>query len=203
MDGEIGLLLVQTTLGPSERSWHPAFKTPKGWVLFDAAEWEYNPGAFGIFEEVERVTSEVLGTVGEGAEMQRFVRFHFVKSRHDSDMGICEIEFESHDLEVICAIGGETVLCTPPLYDTYSFSRDVDRDLCDEETLKTLPTDSTPVKITYSSKVEWTTTPAPAVVISDVGTTGAPTLGLASRPLMLAAGTYTFADLTAPAAKSP
>jgi tetratricopeptide (TPR) repeat protein len=201
--GDVGLLIVQSTLGPSEKLWHPAFKTAKGWVVFEPAEWEYNPGAFGIFEEVERVSSEDIGSMGEGADARRFVRFRFVKSRHDSDMGICEIEFESHDLEVVCSMQGELVACTPPIVNTYSFTREVDRELCDEETLKTLPTDSTPVKITYTADVSWTMTPDAAVVVANVGTTGAPTLGLASRPLMLAAGTYGFAILSGSPAPLP
>jgi hypothetical protein len=137
-----------------------------------------------------------VGEAGEGDAAARYVRFDFVKSRHDSDMGICEVELESHDLEVFCGIVGNTVACTPPILTTYSFSREVDRELCDEETLRSLPTDSKPVKISYTADVRWTMSPAPSVTVAAVATAGSPSLGLASRPLMLADGTYPLADLT-------
>jgi len=195
--GEVGLLVFTVSDGPEERSWHPIFKTRSGWVLFDAAEWEYNPGALGIFEEIERVSGEVLGTLGEeGDAQQRFVRFSFSKSRRDSDMGICELELETHSLSVVCGARGDEVACTAPVLEAHSFTRELEREICDEETLRGLTEPPSQQKRTYTAEVSWTMTPVPALVVANVSTSGDPTIGFAYRPLMLPAKTYTFEELS-------
>jgi hypothetical protein len=69
----------------------------KGFVPVAKLGWEYNPGAFGIYEDFE------LTTVAEkAAGKTKVVWIEGTRSRHDSDMGIDEYEEEGSRILTVC-----------------------------------------------------------------------------------------------------
>ncbi len=122
-DATWGLLeLVVTPLG-SERAWYPVVKTDDGWTLFEIAAYEYNPGAFGIYEELDipyQKVERVMEANGEALVIQ------FEKGRSDRDMGIEEVEYESSALTMVCARDGGEARCTQPLYRRFAYTREIE-----------------------------------------------------------------------------
>lgn len=120
-DATWGLLAFGNAGFPSQRAWFPVVKTSDGWTVFTEVLYEYNPGAFGIHEEV---------AVGEGAleglvagRQQLVIRA--VKGRVDSDMGLNEVEVEDLGFVLICDRDGAKATCTRPLYEAFGYSRDI------------------------------------------------------------------------------
>lgn len=85
------------TSGIGERNVMVAAKSAAGWSVVGVLAYVYNPGAFGISEEwsLDRVAEEKLGD-------RTIVRFESSKERHDSDMGVDEVETESSKDLMVC-----------------------------------------------------------------------------------------------------
>lgn len=122
-DQSWGLLELAVSPTGTERGWYPAVRTDDGWTLFEIAAYEYNPGAFGIYEELEIPYQKVEGVL-EGGKPALVVQFE--KGRSDRDMGIEEVEYESSALTMICAREGKQAWCTQPLYRRFAYTREVE-----------------------------------------------------------------------------
>lgn len=109
--------------GAGNRAPFVAARVAKGktWQLSEAIGWEYNPGAFGIFEELV-ISGLQLRTdlfQGESAAL-----IEIEKERVDSNLGVNEVLSESSDYVVVCAKTGPTsVGCTRGLLRSFVFTR--------------------------------------------------------------------------------
>ena len=81
---------------------HLAIQTKEGWFVSSPVGGTYNPGAFGIFESIQATTLE-LGDVIPGGAPE--LTYRFTHDRHDSDMGLNEVESSKTKHLVICGIG--------------------------------------------------------------------------------------------------
>lgn len=106
---DLRLLLVEAP--PFRQFYWLAARNEKGWAPVAALGQTYNPGAFGIFEELEVVS---LSEKTAGATKVLWVETK--KDRHDTDMGIDEYEEESFRTVTLCALpDGERKSTTCPL----------------------------------------------------------------------------------------
>lgn len=122
-DGDWGLLKLTVRPAGAEVGFYPAVKTSAGWSLFDIVAYEYNPGAFGIFEETEVTYQGVEQPLADGSDA---LVLQIEKGRVDRDMGLEEAEFESSAVTVVCTRVGATARCTPPLVRRYRYTREVE-----------------------------------------------------------------------------
>lgn len=106
---------------------HLIFDLPGGKrAVAKGVHYEYNPGAFGISEETEflRISAD------EGV-----LHVHARKARHDSDMGLNEVEMETAETQAWCGLVGGAVHCTATLVTAYSGSRELMfEDMKDDDT---------------------------------------------------------------------
>lgn len=99
----------------------PAVETDKGWTVFSEVSYVYNPGMFGIYEELSLQPSTVEPVLGKGTQLV----IKYSKRRHDSDMGVNEIEEESYDAMVVCARDQTGAYCSWALLTAYEYSRGI------------------------------------------------------------------------------
>lgn len=105
--------------GLGERTFHLIFEMPGGQKYAKEAVFtEYNPGAFGIFEEIESMRL----FMNEGTLI-----LHTRKQRSDSDMGLNEVEFETSETHTFCGFpAGQTVpRCTDTVLTAYRGAREI------------------------------------------------------------------------------
>jgi tetratricopeptide (TPR) repeat protein len=121
-DQSWGLLALHTDGMPSQVAWFPVVQTDKGWTAFAEVLYEYNPGAFGIFEEVQLGESTIEPLLAKGTQLV----MHVAKNRIDRDMGLNEIEFEDHAAIIVCARDELGAYCTRALIESYGYGREVD-----------------------------------------------------------------------------
>jgi len=126
----------------------------KGFAPVAKVGWEYNPGAFGIYEEFE------LKTIAEKmAGKTKVVWIEGSRSRHDSDMGIDEYEEEGSRLVTLCvppAGDVKTWKCPLSLTVEHSYERDrmeIEGFTPDAETRK-LMTKGLPIKSSWSLDIK-------------------------------------------------
>jgi tetratricopeptide (TPR) repeat protein len=144
--------LISFTIGEwRQEVYFPVVKTSAGFVVFSDIEWSFNPGVAGIFEEVnfESTRTEVL--LPGAAEPQMVLAWK--KDRSDSDMGVNEFEAEHHEAVVVCAREGAQAWCTKPLIWTYSYVRDVEFPVEQEE--EPYPHEGLPISKSYKATFEW------------------------------------------------
>ena len=103
--------------------WFPAIKTSSGWVVFASIASLYNPGAFGIFEELQWSEAKYEDLL-PGGELEWVLGFSM--ERTDSDMGINEFEAESAAATLVCTREGADAWCTEPMLSAYSYSREIE-----------------------------------------------------------------------------
>lgn len=95
--GRDDLAFVDVAVSAFETYTYAVGRGDKGFLPIARVGWEYNPGAFGIFEEFE------LAPVKEKeAGKTKVVWIEGVRNRHDSDMGIDEYEEETSRLVTVC-----------------------------------------------------------------------------------------------------
>jgi hypothetical protein len=124
-------LLALTVGGGFQEVYFPAIQTSSGWVVFREIEWVYNPGMFGIFEEVQFGPSKTEPLLPGAAQPQ--LLFVWKKDRSDTDMGVNEFEAEHHEGTVVCAREGAQAWCTEPLFLADSYTRDVEFPIEEED----------------------------------------------------------------------
>lgn len=91
------------------------------WQLSEPIGWEYNPGAFGIFEELV-VSGLQLRT--DLFEDKSAVMVEIKKERVDSNLGSNELESESARYVVVCAQASKgTIGCTQGLLRAFTFGK--------------------------------------------------------------------------------
>lgn len=81
---------------------HLAIRTAQGWFVSEPVADIYNPGAFGIFSSLTATALELTDLVAGGSPE---LVYRFALGRHDSDMGLNEIESTSERSLVLCGIG--------------------------------------------------------------------------------------------------
>lgn len=131
-DASWGLLTFGSSEFPSQIAWFPVVQTDKGWTVFEHVLYEYNPGAFGIYEEVKVDAVTVEPLLAKGTQL--LMRMH--KDRSDRDMGLNEIEDEHHAVVVVCARHDGGAACTRPLYEAYRYRREVEFEDFDDESIE-------------------------------------------------------------------
>jgi hypothetical protein len=95
--GRDDLAFIDVAVSMFETYSYAVARGEKGFVPIAKVGWEYNPGAFGIFEEFE------LAPVNEKmAGKTKVLWIEGIRNRHDSDMGIDEYEEETSRLVTLC-----------------------------------------------------------------------------------------------------
>lgn len=152
--GRDDLAFVDVGVSPFEIYTYAVARDDKGFMPVAKVGWEYNPGAFGIFEEFE------LAPVKEKmAGKTKVLWIEGVRNRHDSDMGIDEYEEETSRIVTVCvppAGDVKTWKCplTIPIEATYERDRmGIEGFAPDEETRK-LMTKGLPIKTSWSLDVK-------------------------------------------------
>ena len=99
------------------------FKVESGWVPAGIVGYSYNPGAFGIYEDV--TLNVALRDIIGGDQASELI-VHTTINHHDSDMGIEEEESSEVALEHICGIESEGLRarCYGPLLRSRTYQRD-------------------------------------------------------------------------------
>jgi tetratricopeptide (TPR) repeat protein len=106
---DLRILLVEAP--PFRQFYWLVARNEKGWAPVASLGQTYNPGAFGIFEELEVVS---ISEKTAGAAKVLWVETR--KERHDTDMGIDEYEEETLRLVTLCALpGGDRKSTSCPL----------------------------------------------------------------------------------------
>jgi hypothetical protein len=121
--GTWGLVSLLTNQAGGSEALFPVSQEADGWTVLDVAAETFNPGAFGIWEELEPPKAEMIDVLPGGGE--EFL-LTFSKGRSDRDMGINEIESESWGTRVLCTRDLGTTACTRPLVETYEYGREVE-----------------------------------------------------------------------------
>ncbi|UQA56775.1 tetratricopeptide repeat protein [Polyangium aurulentum] len=94
---DLRILLVEA---PPFRSFYwLVARNEKGWAPVASLGQTYNPGAFGIFEELD-----VVSVSEKTAGSSKVLWVETKKDRHDTDMGIDEYEEESFRVVTLCAL---------------------------------------------------------------------------------------------------
>jgi tetratricopeptide (TPR) repeat protein len=152
-DGTWGLVSMLTSPMGGSEALFPVSKEAGGWTLLDAAVETYNPGAFGIWEELATPEAEMADVLIGGTEEWLLT---FNKSRSDRDMGINEIEEEQWRTRVVCTRDLGTTACTRPLVETYHYARDSefeDEDVAEDEPIE--HTDDLPIESHYRTELRF------------------------------------------------
>ncbi len=144
--------LLDMTIGMGFHDvYFPVVKTSSGWVVFSEITWAYNPGMFGIYEEVHFGPTQTQTLLPGAAEPQ--LLFTWKKDRSDSDMGLNEYEAEQHEATVVCAREGAQAWCTEALIWADSYERDVEFPVEEED--PPITHEGIPVSIAYAATFEW------------------------------------------------
>jgi len=152
--GRDDLAFVEVAVSMFETYTYAVAKGDQGYLPVAKVGWEYNPGAFGIFEEFE-IKSVTEKTAGK----TKVLWIEGGRSRHDSDMGIDEYEEESSRLVTLCvppAGDVKTWKCPLSLPVEMNYLRDrmgIEGFTPDEETRK-LMTKGLPVKSSWSLDIK-------------------------------------------------
>jgi Tetratricopeptide repeat len=95
--GRDDLAFIDVAVSNFEIHTYAVGKGDGGFMPIAKVGWEYNPGAFGIFEEFELapVTEKMAGKT-------KVLWIDGIRNRHDSDMGIDEYEEETSRLVTLC-----------------------------------------------------------------------------------------------------
>lgn len=119
------------------------------WQLSEPIGWEYNPGAFGIFEELV-VSGLQLRT--DLFSDRSAVMIEIKKERVDSNLGSNEVEAESANYIVICARASKgTIGCTQGLLRSFTFGKTALIDRSDDPEAPAVKE----VKIDFETKLEF------------------------------------------------
>jgi tetratricopeptide (TPR) repeat protein len=118
-------------------------------ALTDFIAWSYNPGAFGIWEQLEAPKVETRQLV-PGGPPEFLVELS--KSRMDRDMGINEVEDESSKTVVVCAVLEGKPRCTEPLVRSHSYTREIEFEDEDEAIEHT---EGLPIRSIYEAAIEF------------------------------------------------
>lgn len=129
-------------------------KVDQGYLPIAKVGWEYNPGAFGIFEEFE-ITSVTEKTAGK----TKVIWIEGSRSRHDSDMGIDEYEEETAKVVTVCvppAGDVKTWKCplSMPVEMTYLRDRMAIEGFTPDEETRKLMTKGLPIKSSWSLTIK-------------------------------------------------
>lgn len=159
----------------------PVVQTSAGWIVFDVIEWSYNPGVFGIFEDVQFGPTTTATLLVGAAQPQLTIAWK--KDRSDTDMGVNEFEAEHHEAIVVCAREGAQAWCTKPLVWADGYTRDVEFPVEEED--PPIVHEGLPITHQYSSQFEWRDG---KLIVSKVERKGDP-------GTQLAAGEYPLTEL--------
>lgn len=96
---------------PADTLYNLAVRLPDGWYVAEELARAYNPGAFGIFEAIDKATLEVKDVVPGGAPE---VVYQYTHHRSDEDAGIAEVETNEGRYLVVCG-GSPKPSCVGPL----------------------------------------------------------------------------------------
>lgn len=110
----VGVLLTQSDDLPGNSIAHIALEREGAFFLYQTLASTYNPGAFGIFEDLT-LESPVL----EGNR----VTLRYSHARGDSDMGTNEIETVAHELLKVCLWTGDDLRCFPTWAQHFHYER--------------------------------------------------------------------------------
>ncbi len=181
-DVQWGLLEVASKGSINQRAWYPVVRMDAGWSLFDMIDTEYNPGMFGISEEIQLGSITVEDGPVAGSQLATLT---VSKGRFDMDMGLCEAESEDHALVMFCARAGAYVACSHSIAASWRYDRDVEEGICEqiegEEPIKHDP----PIAMAYSAEL---TVKADGLHVDDVKAEGGVVTGVDTYPLRLAPG---------------
>lgn len=152
--GRDDLAFVDVAVSMFETYTYAVAKGDQGFMPVAKVGWEYNPGAFGIFEEFEisSVTEKMAGKT-------KIIWIEGTRNRHDSDMGIDEYEEESSKLVTLCvppAGDVKTWKCPLSMPVEMTYVRDrmgIEGFTPDEETRK-LMTKGLPIKSSWSLEIK-------------------------------------------------
>lgn len=152
--GRDDLAFVDVAVSMFETYTYALARVEQGFLPIAKVGWEYNPGAFGIFEEFD-IASISEKTAGK----TKVVWIEGTRNRHDSDMGIDEYEEESSKLVTVCvppAGDVKTWKCPISLTTEMSYTRDrmgIEGFTPDDETRK-LMTKGLPIKSSWSVEIK-------------------------------------------------
>ncbi len=164
--GRDDLVFVDVAVSMFETYTYAVARGDQGYVPIAKVGWEYNPGAFGIFEEfdITSVSEKMAGS-------KKVLWIEGTRNRHDSDMGIDEYEEESSKLVTICVVpAGDVKTWKCPISQTVEMSYTRDRMglegfTPDEETRK-LMTKGLPLKSSWAVEIKLLDGKADVVVSS-------------------------------------
>ena len=152
--GREDLAFIDVAVSNFEVYTYAVGKGEGGFVPIAKVGWEYNPGAFGIFEEFE------LAPVTEkSAGKTKVLWIDGIRNRHDSDMGIDEYEEETSRLVTLCvppAGDVKTWKCPVSVPTEMTYVRDrmgLEGFTPDEETRK-LMTKGLPLKSSWALEIK-------------------------------------------------
>lgn len=152
--GRDDLAFIDVGVSAFETYTYAVARGEKGFAPIAKVGWEYNPGAFGIFEEFE------LAPVKEKeAGKTKVLWIEGLRNRHDSDMGVDEYEEETSRLVTVCvppAGDVKTWKCplSVPMEKTYVRDRmGIEGFTPDDETRK-LMTKGLPIKSSWSLDIK-------------------------------------------------
>ena len=194
-DGTWGLVTMETSQMGGSEALFPVSKEAGGWTLLDAAAEVYNPGAFGIWEELAPPEAETADVLVGGAEEWLLT---FNKSRSDRDMGINETEEELWETRVVCTRDLGTTACSRPLVETYLYERDTefeDEDVAEGDPIE--HTEGLPIESHYRTKLRFSGGHVEVGVVDaskDVDVAGEERVG----PLRLPAGRHDLRGMLSP-----
>jgi hypothetical protein len=152
--GRDDLAFVEVAASMFDSFTYAVAKSDQGFLPIAKVGWEYNPGAFGIFEEFE-----IKSVTEKAAGKTKVVWIEGSRSRHDSDMGIDEYEEETSRIVTVCvppAGDVKTWTCPLSIPVEMTYLRDrmgIEGFTPDEETRK-LMTKGLPIKSSWSLDVK-------------------------------------------------
>lgn len=117
-------------------------ETSEGWFAMQAT-WIYNPGAFGIYEELTALDLNPRQLVAGGPTE---LLLEYKHDRSDSDMGIDEFESEHVDRVVAIGLDGDKPVILADLLRAKSYQRDRMGMMEEDEVEKDLQTEGLPIK---------------------------------------------------------
>ncbi len=129
--------------GSGEALYHVAIQTKKGWYVTEEGIYVYNPGAFGIYNDLSIKSIEVKDAI-PGGQPEVLISYSF--DSRDSDMAGAIAYYASSEETILCGVGPSGApSCTNPL--TLKMVSGVDTSLWDEAELGPAPE--------KSSEAEW------------------------------------------------
>jgi tetratricopeptide (TPR) repeat protein len=120
---QAGLIRLSVGEMAMHEVWFAVVRDREGWTVLDPGVWAYNPGAMGIFEEVEATRNELRQLIPSGPHEWAVT---IDKHRTDRDMGLNEIETETHRWSFACAVVRGQARCTMPIEEHFELVREVE-----------------------------------------------------------------------------